>query len=272
MASTLVNDIAESFNQTVFVDEERARMLMRGKETLLVVVDTQRPNSLEYPALTEHFDHVAVIDHHRRTANYVKDAVVFYDEPGASSASEMVTELLQYIPGKVKLNPMSAEALLSGIMLDTRNFVLGTGVRTFEAAAYLRSHGADTVAVKQLFGNSMENYKIKAAILSTATNFKDCAIAATTDLHAENMRIIASQVADDLMSVVGVKSSYVLFAEDGRVSISARSLGEMNVQRIMEKLGGGGHFTMAATQLDGISMEEALEQLKTAITEFLEME
>lgn len=272
MAQNLVSDIAASVHSSVFIGEERARLLMLGKKTLLVVVDTHRPNSLEYPNLTEKFDEIAVIDHHRRTANYLKNTVLFYDEPNASSASEMITELLQYIPAKVELNPMSAEALLSGIMLDTRNFVLGTGVRTFEAAAYLKSHGADTVSVKQLFANSMENYKAKSAILGTAFTYKDCAIAVTTDVHSENMRIIASQVADDLMSVVGIRSSYVVFQEDGTVSISARSLGAMNVQVIMEKLGGGGHLTMAATQMTGVTAEEAVARLEAAITEYLETE
>ncbi|MBQ1545720.1 MAG: DHH family phosphoesterase [Clostridia bacterium] len=272
MAQNLVSDIAASVHRNVFVSEERARLLMLGKKTLLVVVDTHRPNSLEYPDLTDKFDEIAVIDHHRRTANYLKNTVLFYDEPNASSASEMITELLQYIPAKVELNPMCAEALLSGIMLDTRNFVLSTGVRTFEAAAYLKSHGADTVSVKQLFANSMENYKAKSAILGTAFTYKDCAIAVTTDVHEENMRIIASQVADDLMSVVGIRSSYVVFQEDGTVSISARSLGAMNVQRIMEKLGGGGHLTMAATQMTGVSADEAVARLEAAITEYLETE
>ena len=271
MAVSLIDSLEKSYGETVFVDEAQARSFMRGRSAMLVVVDTHRPTSVEFPALNDEFDTVAVIDHHRRTPARFENSVVFYDEPNASSASEMVTELLQYIQVRVKLNPMSAEALLSGIMLDTRNFVLRTGVRTFEAAAYLKSHGADTVAVKQLFANSMENYKIKESILSSAYTFKDCAIAVTS-VSQDNMRMIASQVADDLMSVVGIKSSYVVFSENGKVSISARSLGEMNVQVIMEKLNGGGHFTMAATQLDAASLEEAEDMLKAAITEYLEME
>ena len=156
-------------------------------------------------------------------------------------------------------------------MLDTRNFVLGTGVRTFEAAAWLKGAGADTVAVKQLFANSIDNYKAKATILSTANQYKDCAIAVSTEIYPE-MRIIASQVADELLSVTGVKASYVLFEEDDSVFVSARSLGDMNVQWIMERLGGGGHFTMAAAQMTETHMQEAIEQLKAAIDEYLEME
>lgn len=271
MAGGLIDSVEKSLHRHLFIDADKALQLMRGKASLLVVVDTHRPNSVDFPELNDRFTSIAVIDHHRRTSNLFRNAVLFYDEPNSSSASEMVTELLQYTPAKVDLYPMSAEALLSGIMLDSRNFILGTGVRTFEAAAYLKSHGADTIAVKQLFANSMDNYKVKAAILSSAFNYKHCAIAVSGE-SADNMRMIASQVADDLMSVTDIKSSYVCFSENGMTCISARSLGEMNVQVIMEKLGGGGHFTMAATQLKGVSVEEAIEKLKAAITEYLEME
>ena len=175
------------------------------------------------------------------------------------------------LPEDIQPDPMTCNALLAGIMLDTRNFVLGTGVRTFEAAAYLKNHGADTVAVKQLFSNSLDNYKVKASILSSAETYHDCAIA-STDQVVPNMRVIASQVADDMLSVTGVKSSYVLFESGGKINISARSLGQMNVQVIMEKLGGGGHFTMAATQIADISMEEAITLVKKSIDEYIEME
>ena len=217
------------------------------------------------------FDSVAIIDHHRRTTNIIEGADLYYTEPNASSACELVTELLQYIPLQSNISPVSANALLPGIMLDTRNFVLGTGVRTFEAAAWLKGAGADTIAVKQLFANSIDNYKAKARILSTSTQYKDCAMAVSTEVYPE-MRIIASQVADELLSVTGVKASYVLFEEDGNVFVSARSLGDMNVQWIMERLGGGGHFTMAAAQLTETHVPDVIEQLKTFIDEYLEME
>ncbi len=253
-----------------FITPEDA-LLAADAKSLLVVVDTHRPNSLEYPGLSEKFDTVCVVDHHRRTANYIKDAELFYSEPNSSSACEMVTELIEYFPEDIQPDPMTCNALLAGIMLDTRNFVLGTGVRTFEAAAYLKNHGADTVAVKQLFSNSLDNYKVKASILSSAETYHDCAIA-STDQVVPNMRVIASQVADDMLSVTGVKSSYVLFESGGKINISARSLGQMNVQVIMEKLGGGGHFTMAATQIADISMEEAITLVKKSIDEYIEME
>lgn len=270
MARSLIEILDKAHGDNLFLNEEEARELLNHRKSLLVVVDTHRKRSLDYPSMVDRVDRVAVVDHHRRTADYLRDTVLFYNEPNSSSASEMVTELLQYNPD-VKLHEKSADALLSGIMLDTRNFVLGTGVRTFEAAAYLKSNGADTVTVKQLFAGSIENYKAKSIILRDAYIYKGCAIA-VTDVHCDNMRIVASQVADELTGVVGVKSSYVIFYDDDRVNISARSLGEMNVQVIMEELGGGGHFTMAATQLEDITIPQAVDALKKAITDYFEME
>lgn len=271
LAPALIDHYVDKTGNDIFVNDKGAESLMRGKRCLLIVCDTHRPNSLEFPELMDKFDSVAIIDHHRRTTNIIEGADLYYTEPNASSACELVTELLQYIPQQANINPVSANALLAGIMLDTRNFVLGTGVRTFEAAAWLKGAGADTVMVKQLFANSIENYKAKAKILSTAMQYKDCAIAVSTDLY-DNMRIIASQVADELLSVTGVKSSYVLFEEDGKVSVSARSLGDMNVQWIMERFGGGGHFTMAAAQLEDTHVPEVIEALKAAIDEYIEMQ
>ena len=271
LAPGLIEHYVDKTGNDIFLNDKGAESLMRGKRCLLVVCDTHRPGSLEYPELMERFDAVAIIDHHRRTTDIIEGADLYYTEPNASSACELVTELLQYIPDQTEIHPASANALLSGIMLDTRNFVLGTGVRTFEAAAWLKGAGADTVAVKQLFANSIESYKAKATILSTAAQYKNCAIAVSTELYP-NMRIIASQVADELLSVTGVKSSYVLFEEDGKVAISGRSLGDMNVQWILERLGGGGHFTMAAVQLEDTHVPEAIESLKKAIDEYLEMQ
>ncbi len=271
LAPSLIEHYIDKTGNDIFINDKGAEALMRGKRCLLVVCDTHRPASLEYPELYEKFDAVAVIDHHRRTTTMIEGADLYYMEANASSACELVTELLQYVPLQADIQPASANALLSGIMLDTRNFVIGTGVRTFEAAAWLKGQGADTVAVKQLFSNSIDNYKAKAKILSTATQYKDCAIAVSTETYP-NMRIIASQVADELLSVTGVKSSYVLFEEDGLVTVSARSLGDMNVQWIMERLGGGGHFTMAAAQREETHVPETIEALKAAIDEYLEMQ
>lgn len=268
MAKNLIEGLDEKAIPGAFITGDKAKDLITSKG-LLVIVDTHRPETLDYKELLPEFENVVVIDHHRRTADYINSAVLYYDEPNASSACELVTEIIQYTPAKVQLHPMCAEALLSGIMLDTRNFVLSTGARTFEAAAYLKSNGADTVSVKQFFANSFDNYKQKNAIVSTAVTYKDSAVAVATE-QSKDIRIIASQVANELLNVAGVKASYVLFEENGQINISARSLGERNVQVIMERLGGGGHLSMAATQLSGITMGDAVVKLEEAINEFYE--
>ncbi len=268
MAKTLIESLDEKIISGAFITPDVALSKMSDR-TLLTIVDTHRAESLESKAVYEKAEKVVVIDHHRRTVDYITNSVLYYDEPTASSACEMVTELMQYVPAKVELSPLEAEGLLSGIMLDTRNFVLSTGARTFEAAAFLKDIGADTVSVKQLFSNNFDNYKQKNAIVSTAVTYKGCAVAVATE-HSGDIRIIASQVANELLNVSGVKSSYVLFEEDGQINISARSLGEMNVQVIMESLGGGGHLTMAATQIQDITLGDAVVKLEDAINKYLE--
>ena len=238
-----------------------------SKRTLLVVVDTHRPDFVEYPPLLEKVKTVIVIDHHRKTVNFIDNAVIFYHEPTASSASEMVTELLPYMSNKPFIDKLQAEALLAGIMLDTRDFVLRTGVHTFEAAAYLRGRGADTVRVKQLFSNSMEDHQLRNAITSNFDTYRGCAIA-IADIESEDLRIIASQAADEMLNISGIQSSYVLYRTGDIVNISARSMGAMNVQLIMEMLGGGGHQTMAAAQLSNISVSDAKVRLLQVIDQF----
>ncbi|MBR0089262.1 MAG: hypothetical protein IJP94_05400, partial [Clostridia bacterium] len=194
---------------------------------------------------------------------YINDAVIFYHEPTASSASEMVAELITYI-GDAKLSKLQAEALLSGIMLDTKNFVVRTGVRTFEAAAFLRKHGADTVETKELFAGPLENYKQKYKLVNNAEVYRDCAIS-IADGECDNIRIVASQAADELLSVENVVASFVVFESNGGINISARSYGKLNVQLVMENLGGGGHQNMAAAQLKGLSPQECKRKLIDAI-------
>ncbi len=232
--------------------------------TLLVIVDTHRKSFLEYPELFDLVAKVVVIDHHRKTVDHINKAVIFYHEPNASSASEMVTELIQYINVDVNVPKVCAEALMSGITLDTKNFVMKTGVRTFEAAAYLRSLGADTVAVKQLFSNSMKTQKAKSEVVKNAAMYGDCAIGAV-DFESDDVRIVASQAADELLNIDGVHGSFVLFKAGNTVNISARSYGEINVQLVMEELGGGGHLTMAAAQLEDSTFDSTLKLLQQAI-------
>ncbi len=236
---------------------------LNGK-TLLVITDTHRKSFLEYPELFDLVEKVVVIDHHRKTVDHINKAVIFYHEPNASSASEMVTELIEYINIDVEVPKVCAEALMSGITLDTKNFVMKTGVRTFEAAAYLRSLGADTVAVKQLFSNSMKTQKAKSEVVKNAAMYGDCAIG-VVDFESDDIRIVSSQAADELLNIDGVHGSFVVFKTDDTINISARSYGEVNVQLVMEELGGGGHLTMAAAQLKGETFDNALSLLKQAI-------
>ncbi len=235
--------------------------------TLLIIVDTHLEHVLESSELYRACKNVAIIDHHRRMVGYIDNAVIFYHEPYASSASEMVTELIQYFGDRQRITRVEAEALLAGIMLDTRNFVIRTGVRTFEAAAYLRRQGADTVEVRKLFSSSMEFYQQRSRVVSSAEIYHRCAIAAVTAM-GENIKLVAPQAADELLNISGVDASFVLYEYDDGITISARSMGKLNVQVIMEALGGGGHQTMAATQIPAISMEDARQKLLEAIEEY----
>ena len=254
--------IAHGMNDLIIEPENADEYVNQG--TLLVITDTHRQNVLEYPQLFDKVQKVVVIDHHRKAADCINNAVLFYHEPNASSASEMVTELIQYMPFDVHVPQACAEALMSGITLDTKNFVMKTGVRTFEAAAFLRSLGADTVSVKQLFSNSMQTQKAKSEVVRSAAMYGDCAIA-TVDFESDDVRIVASQAADELLNIDGVHASFVLFKTDNIINISARSYGEINVQLVMEELKGGGHQTMAAAQLEDETFDNALNLLKGAI-------
>ena len=267
MAGQLICRYEEAGQGDMFIDPDDATELV-GKRMLLIVTDTHAVPMLEAPDFYDLAQRVVVIDHHRRMVNYIQDAVLTYHEPSSSSACELVTELLPYMDSD-KLGRLEAEALLSGIMLDTRNFVLRTGVRTFEAAAYLRSLGADTVAVKKMFSESLDMYRQKNDLVACAELYRDTAIAVTEE-NMSSRRAAAAQAADDLLSVQGVRASFVVSPIGQEINISARSFGEINVQLIMESLGGGGHQTMAATQLRDVSPAQAKKQLRDAIDAYLE--
>ena len=233
--------------------------------SLLIICDTHNPLIIESKELYEKAKKVVVIDHHRKMVNYIDNAVIFHHEPYASSASEMVTELIQYFGEAGKLRAVQAECLLAGIMLDTKNFVMKTGVRTFEAAAVLRKMGADTITVKKMFSSSIDSYKRKTQIVAEAEIYRKCAIA-PCDFYADDLRIVAPQAADELLTIKNVDASFVLFKTmSNEISISARSMGNLNVQLIMEALGGGGHQTMAGAQLKDVTVNEALDTLKKSI-------
>ena len=261
MAKSLI-ELVEADNRDVFITPEEAAHNLSVK-TLMIIVDTHIPDFVESPELLSKCRKVVVIDHHRKNVNYIDDALVFFHEPTVSSASEMVTELITYL-GENCVSRLQAEALLSGIMLDTKNFVLRTGVRTFEAAAFLRKKGADTVETKELFSSSLETHKKKYKIVDNAEIVCGCAVAATLD-EDPNIRMVAAQAADELLTVENVAASFVIFASDGVLNISARSYGRLNVQLVMEVLGGGGHQNMAAAQLSNITLSEAREKLIAAI-------
>lgn len=236
-------------------------------DTLLIVVDTHLRHVLESEELFDACKTVAVIDHHRRMVGYIDNAVIFYHEPYASSTAEMVTELVQYFGEKNQITRIEAEALLAGIMLDTKNFVIRTGVRTFEAAAYLRRQGADTTEVRRMFSSTMESYQRRTRMVASAEVYHRCAIAISPSM-TEDIKVVAPQAADELLGISDVDASFVLYEYDGGINISARSMGKINVQVIMEALGGGGHQTMAATQMPELSMEDARQKLLEAIEEY----
>ena len=250
-----------------FISAQEAMLIADGK-TLLVVVDTNRPEQVEDLGLLQSCNHVAVIDHHRRAATYIDRADLSFIEPYASSVCELMTEILEMSGDAPKLLRCEAEAILAGIVLDTKSFTLRTGDRTFDAAAYLRRAGADTVAVKKLLQNGMEQTVAKYKILQSARLYRGMAVA--TPETPQN-RIVAAQAADELLNVAGVDASMVMYpTEDGGVFVSARSIGEVNVQLIMEKLGGGGNRAAAAAQISDTGLKDAVARLFAAIDEYID--
>lgn len=251
-----------------FIAPEECLMLVMRK-TLLIVADTHRKGFVEFPELYRVVRTVVVIDHHRKMVDFIDNAVIFYHEAYASSSSEMVAELMQYIADSA-VTSVEASALLAGMTLDTRNFSVRTGVRTFEAAGYLRRKGADTARVKQLFAGSMGDYRKRTALVGSAQVNRGCAIAVYTGEPDPDIKLIAPQAADDLLTISGVQASFVLYADGNGTAMSARSMGAVNVQLVMETLGGGGHLTMAGAQMLDVPPDEARERLLQAIDLYFE--
>ncbi|HIQ69711.1 MAG TPA: DHH family phosphoesterase [Candidatus Avoscillospira stercorigallinarum] len=262
---TVLQDYPEYDN--LFVSGEDA-LLAADSKTLLIVVDTNRPDQVESLALLESVNRVAVIDHHRRAADYIEQVVLNLHEPFASSASELVTEILQYAVEPKEIRIMEAQALLAGLVLDTKNFSVRTGSRTFEAAAFLRRAGADTVDVKKLFQNDLDDTIARYQIVQAARLYRnEIAIAA---LEYQATRTLVAQAADELLNIKGILTSFVLYQDGDRVVISARSIGEANVQVILEPLGGGGNAATAGAQVPGKSVREVLAELVASIDKFYE--
>ncbi len=267
LAKTLIDKTEKAGTLELFISPDEALSLIND-DTLLIVVDTHLRSLLESQDIYAKCRNVVVIDHHRRMVGSIDNAVIFYHEPYASSASEMVTELLQYLDNRCKVTKAEAEALLAGIMLDTKSFSMRAGVRTFEAAAFLKKAGADTVKVKELFSGSLQSYQHRSKIVSTAEIYRGCAVSFAKSY--DDIGLVAPQAADELLTINGVASSVVMYKTPVGVSFSARSLGGMNVQVIMETLGGGGHQTMAGAQVPDITPQEAKEKLLAAIDDYYE--
>ena len=253
--------------QDCFLTAQEA-LLIADSRSLAVVVDTNRPDQVQAAELLESCNRVAVIDHHRRAATYIEGAALNYHEPYASSASEMVTELLQYIVEPNQILRSEAEALLAGIVLDTKNFTMRTGGRTFEAAAFLRRSGADTAEVKKLYQNDLADTVAKYALIQNAQLYRDHIALAVSRQPVG--RIIAAQAADELLNIMGIDTSFVVAPDGDKVNLSARSMGDTNVQVILEKLGGGGNAAAAGGQVSGQSVDEVAQALKEAIDQYFE--
>ena len=269
LAGSLINALVAAGQEDDFIDPKGALPII-SQRTLCIIVDTYQLGLVESREILEKCGKVAVIDHHRKGVGFIENPALVCHEPYSSSASELVTELLQYVGTRDdKPNRVEAEGLLSGIMLDTRDFTLHTGVRTFEAAAALRRYGAETERVRQLFDVTMVEYNAKAALVEAAQMYKGCAISVGGELAPE-ARVAVAQAANDLLTIQGVDASFVAVQVGTGVNISARSLGAVNVQVIMESLGGGGHQTMAAAQLKHITPEAARARIQTAIDQYRE--
>lgn len=266
LAKDMIEKVKNTTDICTFIDEKKALELI-DENSLLIIVDTHKRDMVDSIAVFEKIHNVVVIDHHRKNVNFIESPVLFFHEPFASSAAEMVTEMLPYFKNFSKIPVCTAEALLTGIMLDTKNFVVKTAARTFEAAAYLKKLGADTIAVRSYFSNSIDSYRIKSDIVSNAEIIDRSAISIADNESCtdKELRVIAPQAADELLNICGIDAAFVIYEINNTVNISARSYGAINVQLIMEKLNGGGHQTMAATQLRDTSVHEAYERLVEAI-------
>ena len=251
----------------VFVSGQEA-LLMADSKSLLIVVDTNRPDQVQSKPLLESIIRVCVVDHHRRAADYIEKVVLNLHEPFASSASELVTELLQYTVEAGDILPVEAQALLSGIVLDTKNFGVRTGSRTFEAAAYLRKLGADPADIKKLLKSDLADTLSRYEIIKSAKIYRENIAVSALDYTVS--RVLAAQAADELLSIQGVECSFVMFPMDTQIIISARSLGDINVQMILEPLGGGGNPAMAGAQISGKQMSAVITELVSSIDQYFE--
>ena len=258
------------YPEDMFISSSEAKDMMNNN-SMVIVVDTNRPQMTECPELLQMTKTIVVLDHHRQSSDNIDNAMLSYIEPYASSACEMVSEILQYIDEDVKIPPLEASSMYAGMMIDTNNFTNRTGVRTFEAAAFLRRCGADIPYVRKIFRDDMDSYRAKASIISNAEVYRQqFAIARGQNLRVDSPTIIGAQAANELLDIEGIRASFVLTIYQGRIYVSARSIDEVNVQIIMERLGGGGHMNASGTQFDHTNMEEAVNCVKAQIDRMIE--
>ena len=257
------------YPEDMFIDSETA-LDMTSKNTLLMVVDTNKPSYTECPELLKKTEFICVFDHHRQGSEVIENPVLSYIEPYASSACEMVAEVLQYFQEGFKLEPREADCIYAGILIDTSNFTIKTGVRTFEAAAYLRRSGAEVTRVRKMIRNDMAAYKARAEAVRNAEVYRNVfAITVCPSEDLQNPTVVGAQAANELLNVIGIKASFVLTESNGKIFVSARSIDEINVQVIMERLGGGGHLSAAGAQLIDCNIESARRIIKDTLEEML---
>lgn len=253
----------------LFIKNEEA-LLITNKNTLVMVVDTNRPSYTECPELLKRTDTICVFDHHRQNSEVIENPVLSYIEPYASSACEMIAEVLQYFSENIKLEPSEADCIYAGILIDTNNFMTKTGVRTFEAAAYLRRAGAEVTRVRKMLRNDMAAYKARAEAVRHAEVYRGAfAISVCPANNIESPTIVGAQAANELLNIVGIKASFVLTEYQGKIYISSRSIDEINVQLIMERVGGGGHLNVAGAQLTNCTIQEAKRMIQDTIDEMI---
>ena len=257
----------DSEYEDIIINKEVAKENI-DEDTLLIIVDTNKINYVEAPELIDNTKKVVVIDHHRRSTDYIDSATLIFQEVYASSAAELVTELLQYVENKVTLKKIEAESLYAGIMMDTKNFTFKTGVRTFEAAAYLRRCGVDIIRVKKWFQSDLESFNKIADIVKKAEIVNDTIAISMYEKKTKEANLICAKAADELLTISDITASFVIGNLGDKICISGRSIGDINVQIILEKLGGGGHITLAGAQVEGMTMEETKQELINRINEY----
>ena len=260
----------KGYSEDMFINSEIAIEEV-SRNSLVMVVDTNRPSYTECPELLRRTDTIVVFDHHRQGSEVIENPLLSYIEPYASSACEMVAEVLQYFQEGFKLSPAEADCIYAGILIDTNNFMTKTGVRTFEAAAYLRRSGAEVTRVRKMLRNDMACYKARAEAVRHAEVYRGAfAISVCPSENVESPTIVGAQAANELLNIIGIKASFVLTEYAGKIYISSRSIDEINVQLIMERMGGGGHLNVAGAQLTGCTVSEAKHVIMRTIDEMLE--